>query len=973
MRLRRLALAVGLASTFGTQLASALGMGEIKLQSNLNQPLVAEIKLLQARDLTEDEILINLASKEEFQRAGVDRPYFLTELKFSVDLTATSGPVIRISSRKPVREPYLNFILESQWPNGRILREYTVLLDLPVFSDEAAAPVQSARSSTSKSTAAPSKPLAKAAPQQSVQSRRAGTAGEVYGPVSSSDTLWEIALKVRPNSSYSVHKTMLAIQRLNPEAFINGNINLLRRGQVLRVPSADDIGQFSQKQALNEVAFQNNQWSGDQDGQALGAQLDGAGRRQEATGSSSVVEGRLKVAGVEPVRDLQSGQGSSGSGVGGNSDSGALQNELSVSLEELDKTKRENNDLRTRVQDLEAQIKTMERLVEVSSQEMRALQLRANEDGEPAEAELSGGDAASADDAVAAAEGVKAASTASKSTTESVETPKVDPSKVVRSTKSDDGGWLGMITDNILYIGGAIVAILAAVLLLMRRREEDEQELDLTPVAEAAEQPPTALDEVQAEVVDEDFDALSDIADEEIFLADDLPVDDKKGGVKGSISTESQTGDAVGEADIYIAYGKLDQAEDMLLKAIVANGDDLAARLKLMEVYAEMNDLSKFDEQYGFIVVTGDEAAIAQADDLRLDFEDVPAQSGELADFDGSSATDDLEDGESFGLSLDPSLLDGLDDSGLVSEEFELDTSADELDLSVDLVLDETSLADDDEDFDIDLDLPQGGDATTAEDPDSVEDNAALELDLESEDSSFELDLDESLMADDSDSVLEVGEKSSFDMDMNSLELDEPEVEFALSESEGYSEPDDELGDEFEVELDLDLDDGEAFDLQDDAEVDLAALDEELGALSDKGLEEDLESELAETLEEDSDEDEMLDLDVGLDLDVDEELLTASAANLDEDDDEIFTAALADLPAHEDEDVLKAEEVTDEDMDAEFDFLADTDEIATKLDLARAYIDMGDHDGAKDILDEVVQEGDEDQRKDAEELMSRLG
>ena len=133
MRLRKLALAVGLASVLGSEMAIALGLGEIKLNSTLNQPLNAEIKLLQTRELSLDEILIGLAGKDDFKNAGVDRVFFLSDLKFQVIMGAAGSTVVRVTSKKPVLEPYLNFLVETQWPTGRILREYTLLMDLPVF------------------------------------------------------------------------------------------------------------------------------------------------------------------------------------------------------------------------------------------------------------------------------------------------------------------------------------------------------------------------------------------------------------------------------------------------------------------------------------------------------------------------------------------------------------------------------------------------------------------------------------------------------------------------------------------------------------------------------------------------------------------------------------------------------------------------------------------------------------------------
>ena len=111
----------------------ALGLGEISLDSYLNEPLKAQVDLLNIGGLHEDQIRIRLATSEDFKRMGVDRAYFLTSISFEVEIDDNGRARILISSEDPVLEPYLDFILEARWPSGRLLREYTVLVDPPVF------------------------------------------------------------------------------------------------------------------------------------------------------------------------------------------------------------------------------------------------------------------------------------------------------------------------------------------------------------------------------------------------------------------------------------------------------------------------------------------------------------------------------------------------------------------------------------------------------------------------------------------------------------------------------------------------------------------------------------------------------------------------------------------------------------------------------------------------------------------------
>ena len=142
MRLHKLVVAISaLAGGIATVNSHALGLGDVKLHTALNQPLVAEIELMQVEDLTRSEILSNLASKSDFALAGVERPQVLNGLQFKTEVSPNGKGVIKITSKDPIQEPFLNFLVEVHWPNGRLLKEYTLLLDPPVASGLPATPV----------------------------------------------------------------------------------------------------------------------------------------------------------------------------------------------------------------------------------------------------------------------------------------------------------------------------------------------------------------------------------------------------------------------------------------------------------------------------------------------------------------------------------------------------------------------------------------------------------------------------------------------------------------------------------------------------------------------------------------------------------------------------------------------------------------------------------------------------------------
>ena len=220
-RVRQLVIGLASGSALYSGFATALGLGEITLHSALNQPLNAEIELLAVGDASAADIKVSLASADAFEQAGVDRLYFLNDLRFS-PLLRGNNSVIRVVSTQPVREPYLNFIIEMKRPGGQQMREYTVLLDPPGSS--AYSPQAATTGNDSFTSYAP--------PRRTPIASR----GERY-QVASGESLWSIASKLRVEGNQgSLQDLMLDIHALNPDAFSNGDIHRLRAGVSLLLP-----------------------------------------------------------------------------------------------------------------------------------------------------------------------------------------------------------------------------------------------------------------------------------------------------------------------------------------------------------------------------------------------------------------------------------------------------------------------------------------------------------------------------------------------------------------------------------------------------------------------------------------------------------------------------------------------------------------------------------------------------------------
>lgn len=212
--------------------ASALGVGDITLHSALNQPLDADIELLDVGDLGADEIEVRLAGADVFAAAGVERLQFLNELRFSLVLQGRGGNRIHVSSSRPVQEPYLNFLVEVARPNGRIVREFTVLLDplgyTPRMLPAARSGVEPQRQS---STPVPAPRSAAVVVDPALLEP-----GDDY-LTRPSDNLWAISGRLRGAGNADRAQLMEALYQLNPQAFVNADRHRLKAGARLRLPA----------------------------------------------------------------------------------------------------------------------------------------------------------------------------------------------------------------------------------------------------------------------------------------------------------------------------------------------------------------------------------------------------------------------------------------------------------------------------------------------------------------------------------------------------------------------------------------------------------------------------------------------------------------------------------------------------------------------------------------------------------------
>lgn len=969
---KKLAVVVAALGTLQAGMVSALGLGDFSLNSALNQPLDAEIQLLNTRDLDPSQVIVRLAPADDFKNAGVVRDFFLTNLKFSVVLKEDGTGVIKITSHDSVVEPYLDFLVEARWPSGRLLREYTVLLDLPVYSESQPTAVQPAQiQQQAAPVAAPAPVATRVDSASSRQTLNQGelTAGESYR-VQQSDTLWEIAAKARPNNQVSIQQTMLGIQRLNPNAFIKGNINNLKAGYVLRLPTESQIQDVSAQSAVNQVASQNRQWKTGESPATSDSDSD-SGAQLDATGSTTSSSDQ---AANEARLSLGSGGSSDSSAVGDGSGVSAeglqaLQQELDQAKEGLDETGRENEELQSRLQDMEARIATLQRLLELKDDQLASMQ------GGVVEGEQ----AAEAADTVADTEEAEAVAAPVETEAVAVE-PEQEVPDVAQTPEpvAPELGLVDRVLANPLYAGAGLVLLVLIVLLVMRRRQSQADEAEIEAVDDIEFEPSLDEESIAEESVDApEVEASDDIADMDLDVGDfgtDLdefeePVIEEAVEAPAAVepaSIQPETGDAIAEADIYIAYGRYQQAIDLLSAAVAQDSQRSDLQVKLMEVYLETRDKPGFQQQYSSLQALGDDAAIVQVKEMLSTVDGVSDWLDGMGTAAAAITDEDMDaeliEGEEQDLLLD---LDGgeveleLDDT-----EVELDLDLDEGDLDLDNDADltlEVPAADSGvgelgDDFDLDLDEGSLDELSSSEtiqfDAVDLEDASASDL--------GDLQLDDLELGGDDEIELVLDGDNAFD------EAPEPEVveEPVASEAADDVQEDDGFDLDLDSDFDLDLDDlsasvGELDDLE--AEFD-GGSNTELDVVAEEqpAIELDSEPAVEPTAEESEVVGEFDDLDLSAELDL---------GGDEADELEDFDVAVVDEIELPEESQPAAEDAEDDD---DFDFLADTDEVATKLDLARAYIDMGDTEGAKDILDEVAQEGSDEQKQEASALLERI-
>jgi len=526
--------AIGLVGSLN---AYALGVGDITTNSALNQVLNAKIALTSSTKENLTNLHVKLASREVFRNAGIEKSGYLFDLKFEPRVNKEGQISINVSSENPIKEPFVNFILEVEWPKGRTLKEFTILLDPPItMQDIRPTPV------------AVTSPLPEAQQPQvsSAYTKPVTEQKKKYGPVKRNTTIWSIAKNLTSNDQSITHEQMMiALYDNNPKAFYKKNINALKRGAILRVPSTAEVNQRTADQANAEYVKQNALWSSSTRTKAVKSSIPNVvvtpkkdNQKKEASKTaiepSKATKQQAKLTLLAP-ESLNPNNDADNNSAGSVSDTKNSNNQANLAVEMATTLEQENKEVQSRLTDLEEQVNQLQRLLTLKDKQLAQLQ------------------------------------SAKKQT----------PAKPknTAATKNDNNNWF--------YVSGAILIALLALFLGRRKKGRDDDSFE---VLETNLDSNTTTEDTPAETpLDESIEDEVTITSDSTLLSEFTP--SEFANTEGTSEADPLT-----ECDVYIAYGRFQQAEDLIQRAIEDAPDNLLYKQKLLDVHFSASNGEAFED-----------------------------------------------------------------------------------------------------------------------------------------------------------------------------------------------------------------------------------------------------------------------------------------------------------------------------------------------------------------------------------------
>jgi pilus assembly protein FimV len=581
--LKKLTAAVASALVL-TSAAHAAGLGKLTVLSALGQPLRAEIELTAVSGDEASGLTAKLASPEAFKAANIDFNPALLSLRFNVEQRG-GRQFIRVSSTQPLNEPFVDMLLELSWNNGRLVREYTFLLDPAELRATQSAQVAARESARPRTEAAPAPAQPSTAPAAERPRRAARaetaepakpateTAAQSRYRVKPGDSLGRIAAQLKP-VDVSLDMMLVALYRANPDAFIGNNMNRLKSGRILTVPAGDAVRGTDDTEAHGVV---------------VAHAADFNAYRNKLAG---------QVGASEPVRTPEPGQSAAGKITAKVEERPTAANEsqdklrlskaapatpagkgTTMSAEDRIAKEKELADAQTRVRELERNVSDLEKIATIKSK---------------AGAEAEKNASAPAPAPVAATPPAPQ------------KLPTIKPAAKPAAAPPEPG-LMDFIMDNLPLVGGGAAALLLGGLLVAQRRKK--KVVKVVPEPSILGVPSEPAHSMFAETGGQSVDTNNSV-----FNSSFAP---------SASQLDTNEVDPVAEADVYIAYGRDAQAEEILKEALRTHPERYPVRLKLLEIYAARKDQRAFETQaaelYSMTRGQGDEWAQAAALGLTID------------------------------------------------------------------------------------------------------------------------------------------------------------------------------------------------------------------------------------------------------------------------------------------------------------------------------------------------------------------
>jgi pilus assembly protein FimV len=576
-------------------MANAAGLGKLSVTSALGQPLAAEIELFAADKAELDSLSASLASDQAFRDARVEFAPVLSSLRFEVAKKADGKAVLKVTSSRPVNDPFVDMLIELNWASGRLVREYTMLLDPPgmaasqtvapaVAVTPTQAPAAKPATAPAKSKPAPAPAVAKApAPEAEPKPAPAAEPKPVPAPqtaapsqvaVKRGDTLSSIANRVR-QGGVSLEQTLVGLYRENPKAF-DGNMNRLKTGQTLEVPSNEKMTGIPQQEAVREIKLQAEDWRAYRQklaGAVVAAPAAKPAPSQASSGKvTPKVEDRAKPApeAEKDVLKLSKVTPPKAAAPGKADETRALQEKLRAQEEDATAREKALKESDQRVAMLENQIKDMQKLVEMKEKAQ----------SKPAAPVVAPAPASAPVPKVAA----PVAPPAPKPAPKPAPAPEV---KAPPASPEPAENWFDPFLANPMYWGGGLAALgLGGVLWWMMagggRRRKPGTALD-DSIMSGGDVRPTQI--------------MGAASGGSVNTGDTSFLTDFSQAGLGTIDTHDV--DPIAEAEVYMAYGRDAQAEEILKEAINKTPDRHEVRVKLLEIYAARRNTTAFESVAG--------------------------------------------------------------------------------------------------------------------------------------------------------------------------------------------------------------------------------------------------------------------------------------------------------------------------------------------------------------------------------------